>query len=193
MRLPVRIARTAGISSAKLRDMAITFFLRRHDVGMVLGEYLGWFLPLIPLMERPGIPYFVQGHGTDLSAALRQSGMTQRYQAYGSARAILTRCEFHRRRLMAIGLPAKRIHVNPDGIDIPPLGLGRPAHAAKRFLAVGCTVPKNAPMYVLEAFRLAALRNPDITLDYVGGGVTLPPFLIQLEFESGCRSCPPGR
>jgi colanic acid/amylovoran biosynthesis glycosyltransferase len=174
MRLPVRIARTAGISPGKLRDLAITLFLRRHGAGMVLGEYLDRFLPLVPLMERVGIPYVVQGHGADLSAALRERGMAQRYQVYGSARAILTRCEFHRRRLIAIGLPAERIHVNPGGVDIPPLGSERPTHAAKRFLAVGCMVPKNGPRYVLEAFRLAALRDPDITLDYLGAGEFLP-------------------
>jgi glycosyltransferase involved in cell wall biosynthesis len=31
-------------------------------------------------------------------------------------------------------------------------------------------VAKKGPMYLLEAFRLAAERNPDITLDYVGDG-----------------------
>ena len=173
MRLPVRIAQSAGISSAKLRDLAITLFLRRHGVGMVLGEYLDRFLPLVPLMERLRIPYAVHGHDTDLSVALRQAGMTRRYQVYNSARAIFTRCEFHRRRLIAIGLPVERIHVNPGGVDIPPVDLRRSPDAAKRFLAVGCTVSKNRPIYLLEAFRLAALSNPEITLDYIGGGELL--------------------
>jgi glycosyltransferase involved in cell wall biosynthesis len=31
-------------------------------------------------------------------------------------------------------------------------------------------VPQKAPILLLEAFRLAAARDPELTLDYVGGG-----------------------
>jgi colanic acid/amylovoran biosynthesis glycosyltransferase len=174
LRPPVRLARRAGISPARLRDIGITFFFRRHGVGMVLGEYLDRFAPLVPLMQRLGIPYVVQGHGIDLSAALRRRGVPQQYQSYSSAQAILTRCEFHRRRLIAIGLPPEKIHVNPGGVDIPQAAPHRPPEAAKRFLAVGRMVPKKGPIYLLEAFRLAAAKDPGVTLDYVGDGELLP-------------------
>jgi colanic acid/amylovoran biosynthesis glycosyltransferase len=34
--------------------------------------------------------------------------------------------------------------------------------------------PKKGPIYLLEAFRIAATHDPDITLDFIGGGPLLP-------------------
>jgi hypothetical protein len=111
--LPVRLARRAGVSELRLRDAAIERFLRRHGVTVVLGEYLDQFVDFVPLLDRMRLPYVVQGHGIDLSAALRKTGTAERYLAYKSARAILTRCEFHRQRLINLGLSSERVHVEP--------------------------------------------------------------------------------
>ena len=145
-------------------------FLRRHGVTLVLGEYLDQFVDFVPLLERMGLPYVVQGHGIDLSAALREPGMAERYLAYKSARAILTRSEFHRQRLIDLGLPPEQVHVNPGGVDVPAQPPQRGSDANKRFLAIGRMIPKKGPIYLLEAFRLAAAQDPDISLDFVGGG-----------------------
>jgi glycosyltransferase involved in cell wall biosynthesis len=139
-------------------------------VDVVLGEYLDQFLDFVPLIDRLKLPYVVQGHGIDVSAALRIPGMTERYQAYCSARAILTRSEFHRQRLIEIGLPQDKVHVNPGGVDVPIEVPQREPESARRFLAIGRMVPKKGPIYLLEAFRRAAARDSEITLDYVGGG-----------------------
>jgi colanic acid/amylovoran biosynthesis glycosyltransferase len=149
-------------------------FLKRHGVNVVLGEYLDQFVDFVPLLDRIGLPYVVQGHGIDLSAALRKPGMAERFGAYRSARAILTRCQFHRQRLIEIGLPGEKIHVNPGGVDIPPAPPQRGPEAAKRFLAIGRMTPKKGPVYLLDAFRRVAAEDPDITLDYIGDGELLP-------------------
>jgi colanic acid/amylovoran biosynthesis glycosyltransferase len=172
--IPFRLARRVGVPEARLRDAAVSRFLRRHGVTVVLGEYLDQFVNFVPLLERMGLPYVVQGHGIDLSAALRQPGMSERYLAYKSARAILTRCEFHRQRLIEVGLPADKIHVNPGGVVVPPQPPKRGSDAYKRFLAIGGMVPKKGPIYLLEAFRLATAQDPDMSLDFVGGGQLLP-------------------
>ena len=181
--LPIRLAQRAGIPREALRDAAVGRFLRRHRVGAVLGEYLDQFLDFVPMLDRIGLPYVVQAHGIDVSASLREAGMAERYQAYRSARAILTRCEFHRQRLIQIGLPANKIHLNPGGVDIPSEPPRRGPGAGLRFLAIGRMVPQKAPIMLLEAFRLAAEKNTDITLDYVGGG---PLFSAALQFVKAC-------
>lgn len=172
--LGVRLARRAGVSESRMRDFAVARFLRRNRTTVVLGEYLDQFLNFVPLMDRMDLPYVVQGHGIDVSAALRKEGMPEQYLAYRSARAILTRSEFHRQRLIRIGLPAERIHVNPGGVAVPDQIPGRESSASKRFLAIGVMVPKKGPIYLLEAFRLAAAKDPDITLDFIGGGQLYP-------------------
>ena len=188
--LPVRLARRAGVSEGQLCASRITRFLREHRVGMVMGEYLDQFIDFVPILEQMGIPYIVQGHGNDVSASLRLPGMAERFAVLASASAILTRCEFHRQRLIKIGLPSDKVHVNPGGVHVPNVPPKRPPDAAKRFLAIGRMVPKKGPIYLLEAFRLAAAMDPDITLDYVGDGELLPAvrqFVDALQLSSRVR------
>jgi colanic acid/amylovoran biosynthesis glycosyltransferase len=173
LRVPVRIAGRLGISVEYLRDVTVARFLRKHGITGILGEYLDQFLDFVPLLDRMNLRYVVQGLGIDVSAALRTPGMAKRYLSYNSAAAVLTRSEFHRSRLIQIGLPPDKVRVNLAGVDIAEIAPERPADARKHFLAVGRFVPKKGPIYLLESFRLAAARDPAITLDYLGGGQLL--------------------
>ena len=169
-RWPARLAHRAGLSWPRIRAPAVSRFLRRHGVQVVLAEYLDEFLEFVPLIERLAIPYVAQGHGIDLSAALRRPGMAERYLAYRSARAVLTRCEAHRRRLIDLGLPEAKVAVNPGGVDLPAAACERDPAAARRLLAVGRMTAKKGPIHLLEAFRRAATHDPGLTLDYIGDG-----------------------
>jgi glycosyltransferase involved in cell wall biosynthesis len=150
--------------------------------GLPCGEYLDQFVDFVPLLDRLGLPYVAQGHGLDLSSSVR-AGIGPRYAAYKSAKAVLTRSEFHRQRLISLGLPPQKVHVNPGGVDIPAAIPERGPKSAKRFLAVGRMTPQKAPILLLEAFRLAAERDTALTLDYVGGGALYP---AALQFVQGC-------
>lgn len=174
LRPGVRLAARAGFDRLRMRDAAVANFLQRAGVEIVLGEYLDYLVEFVPLLQRLGLPYIVQGHGIDVSAGLRKDEAKETYRRFASARAVLTRCEFHRRRLIGIGLPSGKIHVNPGGVDVPAQPMPRAAEANQRFLAIGRMVPKKGPIYLLEAFRLAAAENRNITLDYVGSGELLP-------------------
>ena len=181
--LSVRLARRAGLSLERMRARAVTRFLRSHDVEVVLGEFMDYCLEFVPLLERLGIPLVVQAHGYDVSGYLRGPRAAQEYLAYRSAKAILTRSEFHRRRLIELGLPTEKVHVNPGGVDIAALPPIRGADAAYRLLAIGRMVPQKAPIMLLEAFRLAAAREPRLMLDYVGHG---PMFDAVRMFITAC-------
>ena len=183
LRLPVRLACRAGADRQRLLHAAVARFLRRHRVGYVLGEYLDQFVEFVPMLDAMGVPYVVQGHGLDLSSSIRSGSVGDSYLAYRSAKAVLTRCEFHRQRLISMGLAADTIHVNPGGVDIPATIPRRAPAAAKRFLAIGRMAPQKAPIMLLEAFRLAAKQDPELTLDIVGGGVLFP---AAREFVQAC-------
>ncbi|HEY1750128.1 MAG TPA: glycosyltransferase family 4 protein [Caulobacteraceae bacterium] len=167
---PSRLAHRAGKPWPAMQAQAIERFLRRHQVAVVLGEYLDQFAEFAPLLDRMGIPYVAQGHGIDLSAALRDPCTARSYVAYRTARAVLTRCEAHRQRLIGLGLPAEKVHVNPGGVDLPATLPQRDPAAGRRLLAVGRMTAKKGPIFLLEAFRRAAAQDPALTLDYVGGG-----------------------
>jgi glycosyltransferase involved in cell wall biosynthesis len=174
LRPTIRVLRRLGFSNERLSAKAMATFLRRQRVDVVLGEYLDHFIDFVPTLDFLQIPYVVQGHGIDLSAALHRPGMAERYAGYRSARFVLTRCEFHRKRLIDLGLPADKIRVNPGGVDIPERPPVRGPEAAKRFLALGRMVPKKGPIYLLQAFRLCAEKDADVSLDYVGDGELFP-------------------
>jgi len=185
-RWPARLAHRLGRSWRELRANAVADFLRRHDVGVVLGEYLDLFVEFVPMLDRLAIPYVTQSHGMDASASLRNAGIADSYGAYRSARAVLTRSEFHRRRLIDLGLPAEKVHVNPGGVDLPSEAPARSPEAGKRLLAVGRMMAKKGPIYTLEAFRRAAARDPELHLDYVGGGEledAVAQFVIACELQ----------
>jgi glycosyltransferase involved in cell wall biosynthesis len=174
LRLDIRLAKRLGVSEKLLRDRAIERFLRRHNVEFVLGEYLDQFLDFVPLMERLRLPYVVQGHGIDLSARLREPGMAEAYLAYRSARAVLTRSEFHRRRLIRLGLPEHIVQVNRGGVDVPPEMPERPSGSERRLLALARVDVKKGPIFLLEAFRRAAAEDSRLNLDFAGIGPLLP-------------------
>lgn len=172
--LGVRVARRLGASEIRLRDRAVGQFLRRHQVSVVLGEFLDHFLNFVPLLQQMNIPFVVQGHGIDVSGRLRLPDVKAKYHVYRSARAVLTRSEFHRQRLLGIGIPAEKVHVNPGGVDIPISVPARGTEAAKRFLSLGRLATKKGPIYLLEAFRLAAAQDSEIQLDVIGDGEFYP-------------------
>ena len=178
-----RLARLAGTSESAARDAVTERFLRRHGVTAVLGEYLDQFADFVPLLDRLRLRYVAQGHGIDLSASLQKRATADRYGAYKSARAVLTRCEFHRRRLVELGISPQTVHVNPGGVQVPEAVPVRGANAGKRFLAIGRMVPKKGPIYLLEAFRLASARDAYVTLDVVGDG---PLFAAAHQFVQAC-------
>jgi glycosyltransferase involved in cell wall biosynthesis len=172
--IPFRLARRVRVPERRLLDRAVGRFLRRHKVDLVLGEYLHLFVDFVPLLDHMGMPYVVQGHGIDLSAALRDPHKAEQYFAYKSARAVLTRSELHRRRLVELGLPAANLHVNPGGVDLPAAIPRRGVEAGKRLLAIGRMTAKKGPLHLLEAFRLAASQDGALRLDYVGAGELFP-------------------
>ncbi len=169
-RFGVRLKRHLGMSEAKMRDKAITAFLLRHNVTVVLGQYLDHLIDYVPILDALKLPYVVQGHGIDVSRALRNDSILERIRRYRSARAILTRCEFHRLRLLSLGFDQKQVFVNPGGVDVPKKVKVKPEGSNKRLLAVSRMDTKKGPIYLLEAFRKAVILNPELHLDFVGGG-----------------------
>lgn len=142
---------------------------------MLLGEYLDCSLPWLEIGIRAGVDVFVHAHGYDVSSALRKPGLRSRYREYERAAGVVTMSEVSRRRLIDLGLDARRVHVVPYGVDVPEaLPVRVAAEAGTRCLAVGRMVRKKAPLTLIRAFATAAASVPDLRLDLVGDGPLLP-------------------
>ena len=119
LNLGVRLARRARVASRELRARAVRRFLRAHKVSMALGEYLDNCIEFVPPAgwDGPSLCRPRPWRGCQRFSALTRDG--ENYLAYSSAKAVLTRCEFHRRHLIDLGLPAGTVHVNPGGVEDP--------------------------------------------------------------------------
>jgi colanic acid/amylovoran biosynthesis glycosyltransferase len=149
-------------------------FLKQHQVQVILGEFLEYSFGFFQLAQEFNIPYFAHAHGCDVSLALRSPRWQRDYLGYHRAAGIITVSNVARRRLIDLGLEAKRIHTIPCGIDVPNEPIYRTEREIVRCLAVGRMVPKKAPILLLEAFCQAVDVCPELRLDYIGTGDLLP-------------------
>lgn len=163
-----------GRGYAAGRDADLTQFLRKHHVGVVMGEYLTWSHQWLEAVRSAGSRYFVHAHGYDVSLALRNPEWRSRYADYDGADGLITVTDATRRRLIELGLRGERIHVVPCGVDVPQELPVRSEGEFVRCVAVGRLVGKKAPLTTLEAFRLAAQRCDRLRLDMIGDGPLFP-------------------
>jgi colanic acid/amylovoran biosynthesis glycosyltransferase len=145
-------------------------FLNKHNVKMILGEYLSHSFPFFPIAQKMGIKYFAHAHGEDISAHIRLPNWQTKYSEYKQAEGIITINQISYDRLVQLGISPSKIHIVPCGTDVPDLPRQRTQSEVVRCLAVGRMVPKKAPILLLDAFRRAVEVDPNLHLDYIGAG-----------------------
>lgn len=181
-RLPVtvrsrlrRLFRKCGLPVAPYEMAAAARFVKSHDVMVIMAEWLDLGLPWFEFTRRLGLRFFVHAHGYDVSRRqLADPKWRREYLRYIDADGIIAMSALGRERLIALGLPADRVHAVPYGVDVPSAMSSRVLGEVVRCIAVGRMVTKKAPILLLDAFRRAAERCPQLRLDYVGAGVLYP-------------------
>lgn len=149
----------------------LRMFLKRHQVDVVLGEFMDQFLPVRKVLAGSGLRVFVHAHGRDVSVSLRDPLVRRAYLDYAGIQGIITVSKLSRDMLIALGLPGEKIHVVPCGVEVPafnqkPCGIVETV----RCLAVGRMTPKKAPLLLLESFARACKAERRLRLDYIGDG-----------------------
>jgi glycosyltransferase involved in cell wall biosynthesis len=157
-------------------------FLYEHGVNTILSQYLDQSVKWLKVAQNLNIRFFAHAHGYDISQALCNPIMIQRYRQLEKADGIITMSSYSREKLIKFGLSGSNIYVIPYGIEIPEKCNNRREDGQIRCLAVGRMVAKKAPIYTIEAFRQALKRNNLLSLDYVGDG---PLFDEVREFVHG--------
>jgi len=168
------LARKIGMPAADMAGRAVARFLKKHQVQVILGEYLDRALPWLPLAQDLGIRFFGHAHGYDVSRSLREAKWQEEYLHYNRSHGVIVRSERHFQRLATLGIVESKLHLVHGGVDVPAQPAERGPHKGVRCLAVGRMVAKKAPILTLDAFRRAAEVHPDLRLDYVGAGELLP-------------------
>lgn len=144
---------------------AVERFLRDHEVQVLLVQYLDLADRWLDLLERLPIPVWVRGHGADLSARL-----DPRHARLAGLAGVLVPTLAAAARIVPELLPAHRVHVVPNHVDVPARPPGRRGGTDVRCLAVGRLVAKKGHAGLLRAFGEARRHQPGMTLDVVGDG-----------------------
>ena len=153
---------------------AVKKFLKKFNVQVLLGEYLDKSFRWIPVAKELGIRFFGHAHGYDVSRTLRDSKWQQRYLLYNETDGVITMSESSRERLIRLGIKPDKIYVVPYGVDVPDCFRARSKNQVVRCLAVCRMTGKKAPILLLDAFRRAFKRYPNLHLDWVGEGELMP-------------------
>lgn len=165
------IRRKMGMDEGRDVDVkGIKKFLKKHKVEVLYGHYVNVSWPFIKIANELEIPIFVHALGLDLSIHFRNPLWRKRYADYKHASGVFALNKIMKERLLSVGVPEKKIHIIPCGVNVPEKPVVRTATGSVRCLAVGRMVGKKAPIKLLESFRLALQGNPNLYLDYVGPG-----------------------
>jgi glycosyltransferase involved in cell wall biosynthesis len=150
----------------------LLLFLKKHQVQVLLGEYLDQSLPLFRLLRGTKISFYVHAHGQDLARCLRHEKFRQGYLEYADSAGVISMSQKGKNSLVALGLPPNLIHVARYGVDVPQDPFSNITNNSQvvRCIAVGRMANKKAPFLLLESFRRAAEANSALRLDYIGGG-----------------------
>jgi glycosyltransferase involved in cell wall biosynthesis len=162
---------------------AVADLFIRHNVKVVLGEFLNMAYSWIDLADDLGIRLYGHAHGADISQVLRNPVWQERYRKYNKTAGVITVSQVSKARLTQIGIEESKIHVVPCGVDVPASPIERPDRDTVTCLAVGRFVPKKAPLKTLDAFSIAAQDDPRLRLVFVGDG---PLMEDARNFTQGC-------
>ncbi len=159
-------------------EKGVRNFLIEQKVDVFLGEFIDSSWPMMRLVRDLGIPFFVHAHGIDLSARYRDPVWKKRYAEYDLADGVIVVNGAMRKRLVSLGVTPSKIHLIPYGVDVPVQSVIRTEDHVVRCFAVGRMVAKKAPLLLLDAFRLALLKQPNLHLDFVGEGEQFSDVLL---------------
>lgn len=148
---------------------------RRFRAEAVLAQYGTTGVGVMDACTECEVPLVVHFHGFDASMHAVIAEHSERYRRmFGLSSAIVAGCESMKRRLIAIGAPAGKVHVNyVSTVDTSDFYPHDPASCPPRFVAVGRFVEKKAPHITLLAFAKVNEQVPDVTLVFVGDGPLL--------------------
>lgn len=141
---------------------------------------------LLPLYEcgHLSAPLVVTFHGHDVHAFLRGRPLGFYAPLFARAAALVVCSGFMRERLLALGAPAGKLHLIPNGIDLAQIAFqsrdARP-QGTLQLLTIGRLVPFKGVQHLLAALALPALRDLDLKLHIVGEGPLRAALLAQAE------------
>jgi glycosyltransferase involved in cell wall biosynthesis len=106
----------------------------------------------------------------DVNPGLSPLALAAQRVAYGFAHHVVANCKAAARRLQAERVPACRISVVPNGVDLDRSSAAGPRALRRRVVVVANLRPEKGQDVLLDAAAAVLARVPDASFELVGGG-----------------------
>ncbi|MFD0750513.1 glycosyltransferase [Mucilaginibacter calamicampi] len=159
-----------------VRTKALSKYLRRQKIDVVLAEYGMVGAMVTEACELANVPLVVHFHGAD---AHHQGTVNKYKDLYSSmfkyASTVVAVSAEMAKTLKELGAPPEKVVLNPYGVDTSLFSIADVNASKVDFLSVGRFVAKKSPLSVVEAFFILSKKVTDARLWMVGDG----PLLLQ--------------
>ena len=147
-------------------------FWKAHKIDLVLAEYGGVGVNILPFCKEKKLPLVVHFHGYD---AYRKAFVEKYLDAYRElfdyASAIIAVSRDMQEQLIRLGAPAEKVFYSVYGVDLRRFKPANVIQSSKQLLAVGRFVEKKAPYLTILAFLKVLDTVPDAKLIFAGEGI----------------------
>lgn len=166
--------RISGMTVRKAEEAALSKFLVRHQVDVVLAEYGPTACAVLAACQRAKVPLVAHFHGFDAFQYSTTEEYKERYQKlFDQAACFIAASQSMANQLCFLGAEADRIVVNHYGVNTSKFQGGNPGTSTPHFVSVGRFVEKKAPHLTLLAFHQVMRHIPEARLTMIGDGPLL--------------------
>lgn len=152
---------------------AIKNYFGKYQIKAVLAEYGPTGEALFRSCTRSRIPLIVHFHGFDAyrNNIIIDDKYNVKYpEMFEKSAALIAVSNDMRQQLISLGAPAKKIHVNPCGVDVDLFDKTNPERNPPTFVSTGRFVSKKAHYLSILAFKHVVSHVPDARLVIMGTG-----------------------
>ena len=165
------VRKMAKLDRSDFERRAVQQFLVRNKVDAVLAEFGSASTLILDACKGIQMPLIAHFHGHDAFRRTELENFGPRYpELFRYASAIIAVSRDMQGKLIKLGAPETKLHLNPYGVD-PSLFCGSdPLNSPPTFVAVGRFVNIKAPHLTLLAFREVLAEVPEARLVMIGDG-----------------------
>lgn len=168
------LGRVAPATGRAVLAHALARTLKELETDVVLAEYGMTGAEIQDACRLAQTPLAVYFYGFEVwKEPVVQSYLPEYKRMFAGAAALIAVSDSIRRRLLAWGAPAEKVHHIVCGADARRFDGAAPERSGPHFVAVGRFTEKKAPQLTVRAFRDAVAAVPSATLSIVGDGPLL--------------------
>jgi glycosyltransferase involved in cell wall biosynthesis len=158
----------------KLRTKALSGYLRREKVTVVLAEYGYVGAMICDACKEANVPLIIHFHGADAHHYATVNKYRSLYaDAFQYASKIVVVSKDMMNSVIGLGADEAKMVFNPYGVNTKVFTQVDVLHSQVNFLCVGRFVEKKSPLSTIKAFKIASQSFPEAKLWMVGDGPLL--------------------